>query len=182
MRGLRQVPPGLAALAASGALLGHEIGYLTDRDTLGHDYLGVAGPIVLIGVVVMVWRTAVNVVRRTQDALPSLTTLAATQTALYLSFEIGERLVGDTGSSLWSVPVIAGLAAQTPVAWLALRLVRLGTAALEALIDRPANTAAPARRPAIVVFGQPMLALIPRTVSARGPPPLIATSRNEFRR
>ncbi len=177
-RAVRNLPPGLIALAISGALLGHEVGYLTHRDTLGHGYLGVAAPVALLAVVAMVWRLAVNIVRRTEGAevstaLPSLRTLAGAQSALYLAFEVGERLVGETGTPLWSLPVAAGLIAQPVVAWLALRLLRLGSAVLESLIERPTR-AAPSRRAELRrPLPQFAINMLPLRLVARGPPRLI---------
>lgn len=167
----RQLPLGVGALTAAGALLGHEIGYLTDRATLGHGYLQIAAPIALIAMVALIWRLAINIVRQTDERLPSIGALASTQAALYLAFEIGERLVGETGSSLWSLPVLTGLAAQPLVAWLALCLLRVSRDVLVSIISRTAQLA---HLPTV------QLATVPatqratptrRTAAARGPPP-----------
>ena len=129
-------PFAIAALAGAGSLVGHEIGYLADPAAAsGHDYLAVLAPFAIAGAVLAIWVSALSVLRRIPGRAPNVAALATTQSALYLTFEVGERLVGSTDSPLLSLPVALGLLAQPVVAWLAIRALRLGVAAIGAVVD-----------------------------------------------
>lgn len=165
-----RLPVGLGALTIAGALLGHEVGYLTDPATRGHGYLDIATPLALIAIVATVWRIAINIVSAADEKLPSFAVLAGSQTGLYLAFEIGERLVGDTGSSLASVPVLAGLVAQPLVAWVALRILDIGQEILAAVVARTVPTAMTFTAAFSFAIASLVAAAPIGVVAARGPP------------
>ncbi len=124
-------PFSIAALAGAGSLVGHEIGYLADPSAAsGHGYLAVLAPFAIAGAVLAVWVSALSVLRRMPGRAPTVAAMATTQSVLYVAFEVGERLIGSTDSALFSLPVALGLLAQPVVAWLAVRALRLGIAAI----------------------------------------------------
>ncbi len=171
----RRDPFGLAALAAAGALLGHELGYLADPSAgSGHEYLTIVGPAVATAAVVAVWSLAVRVLRRGGGALPSVATLAAGQSVLYLGFEIGERTIGSAESPLWSSAVVLGLVAQPLVAWLGLRFLALGHQVLTAIVARHRRRAHPTRSARWVrIAGIPAPTLLAVSHPGRGPPSIV---------
>lgn len=163
---------GLAALAASGTLLAHQLGYLTDAEARNaHTYFAVVGPIVLVAAFVAMWSAAIRTVRRDAGRLPSVGALTAYQVGLYTVIEVGERIIGGEAlGSLTSTPAILGLAAQPVVAWAALRFLRVGTRFLLALVKpsvRPerANPAPWTVAPCVVVSSFPRA-----SIRLRGPP------------
>lgn len=124
-------PIAVVAMVGAGAMLGHEIGYLTDPAAgSGHGYFALLAPFALAGVVVAMWASSLSVLRRLPSRTPGVAALAAAQTALYLGFEVGERLIGSTDSSLFSRAVVLGLILQPLVAWLAVRVLRFGSAVI----------------------------------------------------
>ncbi len=161
---------GVVALAASGTLAAHQLGYLSDTETAAmHSYLAVVGPVVLLIAFVAGWVAAVRILRRDGGRAPTLGRLTAAQLGLYAAMEIVERLLGDGIGSLWSVPVVCGLIAQPLVAWAALRILRISAAVLEALTPRLQGAARILRRrPLATVFD----ILPPRRggILLRGPP------------
>lgn len=162
---------GLVALVAAGTLAAHEIGYLADEGaSVSHAYLGVAGPLVLLAACVAAWLAAVRVLRDDPRRLPSVGALAAAQLGLYAIVEVAERVLGGAMSSLVSTPVVLGLVAQAVVAWLALRLLRLGRAVVVRLRRRRVRAVrsvlADAPTPATVFLSNTTFAGLP----VRGPP------------
>ena len=162
---------GLAALAGSGTLAAHEIGYLTDgTDSVSHAYFGVLGPVVVLAACVAAWVAAVNVLRNDPGRLPSLRSLASLQVIAFAALEIGERIAGDSLASLVSTPVVVGLLAQPVVAGVALALLRAGRrilAAFRTIPDRlPAVGLAERPAPLAVLVSNPLFTCL----RLRGPP------------
>lgn len=163
-------PFAIAALVVAGALSGHEFGYLVGSGSgTGHGYFGLVTPLAIAGVVAGMWMSAVSIMRRTGDRAPSVTSLAAAQSALYLGFEIGERTLGSADTEFFSLPVALGLLAQPPVAWLAVRMLRVASSVVRRLL----GTAAAAPKPPTIRLPEPVapvLATCLRSVPARAPP------------
>jgi hypothetical protein len=144
-------PFGLVALAGAGMMLAHQVGYMTDSTRgAGHEHFGILGPIAVLGTLVALWSAAVSVVHRalTRHTGPRMTTngpsffqLTVFQSILYAAMEAAERLVGDAPGTLWSLPVVVGLAAQPLVAYFALVVLRAGERALLFILDRIQPTA-----------------------------------------
>ena len=112
-------------------MVGHEIGYLVDPDAAsGHGYLAIVAPLAIAGAVLALWVSALSVLRRMSGGAPSVAALTAAQSGLYVGFEVGERVIGSTDSPLFSLPVAFGLLAQPAVAWIAVRALRFGIAAI----------------------------------------------------
>lgn len=164
-------PFALAALVGAGALVGHELGYLADANGgAGHDYFSLVGPFAIVGVIVAVWGSAVSVMRRGAGRSPSVAALSAAQSVLYVAFEVGERIVGGTDTSLFSLPVVLGLLAQPAVAWLAVRGLRFADAVVAALAPgTPLVAVAPRAALAIDVRSFTAQA-VARSGTARAPP------------
>lgn len=145
---------GVGALAAAGALVGHQIGYAFDADArAGHGHLSVVGPMVVGIAFVAAWAAAVRVVRSDPGRAPSWRRLAALQTAAFLVLEVGERVVLDADvGSLLSLPVLIGLVVQPFVALAALELVGVAGALIARFVDgshpssggRPLDASTPA--------------------------------------
>lgn len=169
----RQVDPfGVVALAAAGAMSAHELGYLTHRspDDGAHAYLGVLGPLVLMGLCVAGWIAALRIVRRDAGRPPSFAALACLQVGGYLTMEVGERLFTDSAPAMLSPAVVAGLALQPAVAWTALCLLRAGSRLIEALfVDATPLTPRGSASPPTPVDGLAG-ALLPVRLRVRGPP------------
>ncbi|WP_420451825.1 hypothetical protein [Ilumatobacter sp.] len=127
---------GVGALAASGVLVAHEVGYLVgDGASVSHAYLGVVGPLVVLATCAAAWCAAVRVLRHDPRRLPSLSTLALLQMSAFVSMEAGERLVAGSVDPSVSGPVVAGLLLQPLVAAIALQLLRVGRSLVEAWRD-----------------------------------------------
>jgi len=141
----RADPFGVAALAAAGAMVAHEIGYLgeTDESVVSHEYFGILGPIVILALCTAAWFGAVRVLRRDTGRAPSLALLAGVQVGLFSAMEIGERISTGSASSLLSTPVLLGLALQPLVAWAALQLLSASRRIIEAFFVPEAPTISP---------------------------------------
>lgn len=165
-------PFGLAALAASGTLTAHQLAYLADAEARNaHTYLAIVGPVVLLAAFAATWWAAIRIVRCDAGRLPSVRSLTACQISLYVTIEIGERMLGGEAlGSLTSAPVVLGLGAQPIVAWAALQFLRVGARLLTALVA-PSE---PCARPPSVSWTAPpcvVLQSFPRAaIRLRGPP------------
>lgn len=169
----RPDPAAVAALAGAGALIGHEVGYLAAADAgVGHGHIAWMVPVALGVAIVGFWASALSVLRRLPTPAPSVASLALVQSAIYLVLEVGERLVGFGGTSLFSVPVFLGLAAQPLVAWAAVRLLRLGNRIVAQLVETPPSPLLPVRSEWRAFTSPRLVPVRVATVPARGPPGL----------
>lgn len=168
---------GVVALAASGTLAGHQLGYLTDAESrAAHGYLAVVGPVVVLLGFVAAWIAAVRILRRDAGVAPTFFRLGVAQVGLYGAMEILERIGGDGYGALWSVPVLLGLLAQPVVAWVALRVLRISARVIDALASArpPSTTRRPLRRPVDVAHR--VARLRPAAIHPRGPPAVLITT------
>ena len=152
-------------------MVGDEIGYLADPGAAsGHGYVVVVAPFAIAGAVLAVWASALSVLRRIPGRAPNVATLATTQSALYLTFEVGERLIGSTDSPLFSLPVALGLLAQPLVAWFAVRALRLGIAAIAVTVTDQLTAPIAVRSTWHPNPRHVAPTLVLRLIPARGPP------------
>lgn len=164
-------PSAVAALVGAGTLVGHELGYLAESGAgTGHGYFALIAPLAIVGVVIAVWASALSVLRRGAALAPSVATLAAAQTLLYLAFEVGERTIGAAESSLFSVPVVLGLVAQPLVAWFAVSALRLASAVVDAFIDPALRSFAAAAVPQLHFAPALPTLVVGSSAPARAPP------------
>lgn len=164
-------PFAIAALVGAGTLVGHELGYLADTSaSAGHGYFALITPLAIVGVVLAVWGSAVSVLRRGTALAPKATTLAAAQTLLYIGFEVGERTLGSTESSLLSLPVLFGLLVQPLVAWLAVSALRLTAAVLAAVVRGRDRIALGFSTHGAKTHSASPQVIVPMSAPARAPP------------
>lgn len=158
----------LLPLAGAGAVIGHGLGYgmagLPHPD--GHGHLSSVGPLVtMIGGAALA-TGAIRSLRRA-ELRPTARGLLTLQVPLYVGLEIAEHTAGALEvSGLVSGPVLAGLVAQLPVAWVLARLFEITRTVVERILAAsPRVTARPiVARPALT---RPVWS---RTVARPGPP------------
>lgn len=170
-RSRRADPFGVAALAATGTLAAHELGYLVDStNRVSHDYVSFVGPVVLLAACVAGWSAALRILRRDTGRAPSLVTLTLLQMAVFATMETVERAVTGSLATLPSAPVIAGLLLQPVVAFAALRLLSLGHLLVSGFVS---PTPAPPRPQQVwqqTAVLAPILVEARSSIRLRGPP------------